>query len=971
MYSNVKSKLVLNKAPKNPIAFNDPWKKAVIFIPVKIAGGFLVNTDSGQLSLNDIDVSDTSWKELIATGDGDLQLLWDEAITQETKKETLRYVKLDGTVEKEDEVTTYSNINYHSGKWYFGFSSSSNFSFSISQNPSYNDFNTIIQEGTFELIIDGKDIGPNEFSKFRFYVFPEVDEKKVFYISNVIKNWDINDNTKILSYEITFNRVSNKVQKSGKAVEEYFHYSSPGGCCPWPSIDRENKKISLNRKKMSMEGIVYMNEEYYNASIHNNTALVGWEIVESEEDLWVGKMNQPTLNEDGSYTQKFYSPSVIHHKNFSAGESSILNRRALPESDISFLNFLNFSENKYTDWKKYWEGVFSGDFDTKYQGECSYIDRKDMSSFEQLNEVLSTEDGPIYKQYGIANPFVKKDFGFCKLKERTWADINMYNYWCNRDIITLPFSFNYHILNQPKQWGIVGGIIDLFFMGFPFGWDSENRRITYLDGVELKFNKDICGLTSQSLIAIAQKNWGKEEQKSFFLNDFYAKDSADRFNVANRTLCIASQLENSVSFNSDNFNYGQLKVKDCDTSWLGQQHINNGYDSVNKVRNMYLANRDSSVFQLDSTFRVEINKKPKKFVICGISNKNFAAESMRFTFKDENRNNKWVGAFLTTSNFRNTSRDWANDFYCNYFNILDFQGEQLQYPVYPSVNNNFNNTISIPYQKEYLSYESYAGSGFTDQYSFYCRGYKKPLIIDSFGHYEEINEIDKWNWIKASPDNDWFLRSNVGDYIYNWTYNISVTNFPVGTTDFLQTFVNRVKNKIINLKIGFELSLEDRKGIYSTNNEGELIFKLSNTTSTKVDGSLDIHFGKPIKRIKSFLEKDNYNFPLRNTENSTVLNIGSNDKDNLNAINIKLISFNPSNLSAIFNINLCFNPDMYLNTDPLLTSGDIPKNSTDATWYKKGGWSPYSIYMLPLSIHAIGTKTKLVLKELMLTNEEG
>lgn len=962
MLGDIKTRQVISKIPKKVVPFNNPWKEGIFFIPLKFAGGFIVNTDMGQMSLNDIDIKDYSWKELIATGDGDLQLVWEDAITQETKKEKLKYYGLTGSVEKEDDVTTHSEITYGIGKYFFGYTSSNTSNFSITQNPSYNDFNTIIEEGTFELLVDAKDVGINEFSKFRLYSFPEIDERKVFYISNLVKNWNPNNSQELQSFEITFTRVSNKIQKSGKAIEEYFHFSPVGGCYPWPVVDREAKKITLDPKKMSMEGVVYVNEEYYNACIHNNTALIGWEVVEDEVEEWVGKMRAPTKNEDGTYTQKFYAPTVIHQKNFTAGESYILNRRALPESDISFLNYLNFSENKYTDWKKYWESVFSGDFDTKYQGECSYGDRRDMNSFEQLNDKLFNEDFETYYQSGVANPFVKSEFGELKLKDRTWPDINMYNFWCNRDIITLPFSFDYHILNQPKQWGLVGGIIDVFFMGFPFGWDATKRRI--LDGTNKL--KDICGITSTSLINIAQKNWGDDKAKAFFLNDFYAKDSADRFNVANRTLAVRSQLENSLTFTSANFNSAQLSVNDCDTTWLGQQYINNGYDAVNKVRFMYLANKDQSILQLDSTYKVNVNNKIKKFVVCGISNKNFGAESMRFTFKDENGNNKWVGSFLTNSNFRNTSRDWANDFYCNYFNVLSFTGEQLQYPVYPSTNNNLNNNISIPYQREFLNFEGFSTDGFNAKYLFYAKQYNDQ------GNYNFVDEINQFKWLKTgAPNNDWFFRSNVSDNVFFWDYTISVENFPVGTNNFLQTFVDRLLGKKLKTKMTFKLTLgiNSREGLtpLSTQESGNVEFKLSNSYTTKGDGSVDIIFGLPTKSIYSQMEGANYDFDLRNTTNVSYLNIGSNNTSN--AINIKLLSFDSLKMSANFKITLIFKPDLYFNTKPLLNSGDVPKSQEDAIFYnKKTIWDRYKEKGF---LERIKTKTTFRLDSLELTNEVG
>jgi hypothetical protein len=97
----------------------------------------------------------------------------------------------------------------------------------VKDDPSYNGFNTIIQNESFELLVPASCVNGVDFSLFRFYAFPEIS-KKLFYISNVTINRDPNDNTKILSYELSFEHIGNKLQKSGKAIEEYVHLSPIG-----------------------------------------------------------------------------------------------------------------------------------------------------------------------------------------------------------------------------------------------------------------------------------------------------------------------------------------------------------------------------------------------------------------------------------------------------------------------------------------------------------------------------------------------------------------------------------------------------------------------------------------------------------------------------------------------------------------------------------------------------------------------
>lgn len=58
MLSNVKSRTLLAKTPKTPVAFNDHFKKGILFIPMIISGGFLYSTSNGLTNLNNFDTND-------------------------------------------------------------------------------------------------------------------------------------------------------------------------------------------------------------------------------------------------------------------------------------------------------------------------------------------------------------------------------------------------------------------------------------------------------------------------------------------------------------------------------------------------------------------------------------------------------------------------------------------------------------------------------------------------------------------------------------------------------------------------------------------------------------------------------------------------------------------------------------------------------------------------------------------------
>lgn len=869
MLSNVKSRTLLAKTPKTPVAFNDPFKKGILFIPMIISGGFLYSTSNGLTNLNNFDTNDFTWMEIIADGQGDLQVCWEGSTSIQTNKEIIQ----NDVIGKEQELTTNATITYQVGKYGWGFTSNLNSSFDIKQDASYNDFNVMFQSDEVSLIVKAEDCVGIDFKKFRFYCLPEVGKKKIFYISSLIEHRDINNSEKVISYDITFTHITNKLQKSGKAIEEYFHFSSPGMGYTWPVVDRKNKIIKLDNNLIQSIGINLIREEEFNAAIHNNTAFIGWEIKEDSDNNWVGDITNVKDNGDGTYSQTFYAPKEILPHTFSSAESSILARRALPESDIAFINNINFTEDSYSTWTDYWTQLFSNDFSDKYAGECSYNGRQDIGDYNKLNENFNISSID-YKQSGIYNFKVAENFSI-NLTDVSWKDINMFNYFCCKDIYTLPFAFEYHILNQPKQWPIIGGIFSTLTGGYGFGWDETTRRISD----KINILKDICGICSSTMIDIAQKNWkikDKTENK-FFINDFYKKNSDDRFNANNRSLILSYQLSSDL----ETTNTYSIDKTNLNTAWLGQNQIWDGISKTSDGKKIFKAiNEEQSNLVLDGTFRLKTNDNlSKKYIICGISNQTCFAESQKYTFYNYTTP-IWTGTFLTNSNFRDNSRDWTNWYNLNSLANLPMTGDKIEYP-YDNSTSNIDSIIRITN----INQEIYNIKSIKRQHD--------STLIHKESRHIRNNEFTN-NFFSGLSINQDILVKSISNQNTSFNFNISFNEDISSKDDLLNMLLTKLNKEGISIKLKQEVG-----GPYKS-------YATDKTGGGPVH-KIEFKDDKPITKLSSnyFYIKPNWTLQddklIANGRNSNILNFKGFGNTFYYKINDERIDVN--NFNYFININ--------------------------------------------------------------------
>jgi hypothetical protein len=106
----------------------------------------------------------------------------------------------------------------------------------IRSEVSYNDFTSITRQPSFSMIFQTN----NMFNDFTFddyeterfvYAFPFLTSFKL-YTARIVRRFKVHsmkvNEAPIMNYEVEFTHISNKLQKSGKAIEEYIALNCVG-----------------------------------------------------------------------------------------------------------------------------------------------------------------------------------------------------------------------------------------------------------------------------------------------------------------------------------------------------------------------------------------------------------------------------------------------------------------------------------------------------------------------------------------------------------------------------------------------------------------------------------------------------------------------------------------------------------------------------------------------------------------------
>lgn len=173
---------------------------------------------------------------------------------------------------------------------------------------------------------------PNNQDMFKLYTIPDLYGKKWYYISNVrILNdltFPTEDNTTAIpAVEVTFTSLTDKLQSTGRAVEQFVQYGAIGEPYTYPYVS--NKEVDMGGYMQPVKQITNIIQQprhsrYLQLELFGANAIAGFQVV--------GR--KITQNADGTYRTspwKFLLPI-----NFYNGRANDINKTSLATKNFYF-----------------------------------------------------------------------------------------------------------------------------------------------------------------------------------------------------------------------------------------------------------------------------------------------------------------------------------------------------------------------------------------------------------------------------------------------------------------------------------------------------------------------------------------------------------------------------------------------------------------------------------------------------------
>jgi len=802
-----KLKALQTKTNKNSVENFFNSDRGLFCIKLDITNGFVYNTTNGQFRTTETDTKPYTFDECIADGKDAIYVMWTNSYEANTI--THDYTYFDGETSSFTQNTDAVNIKFKPGAYSFGFNTIYNENIDIDSEASYQDFTSIKNNPSFTLTFSKKQFH-NGFNfkhiNRSLYAFP-YDTGFKLYTANVTRYFklgryfdideDENTTEEEIIIEVEFTHISNKFQKSGKAIEEYVFLSCFNSFFPWPSYSKDEEghaQIDLDEGYLYVQGsttpgVSYIQEEFYNACIQSATCFLGWEL-SSSIDGGPGTIAIPQkhINDDGTYYYEtnIWSPKKLFPYKFRTASPKILNKKLTPVNNFTLISEINFTFDKYSDWKTMKQSQLTGDYDDKYKGEFSWNSEYNYDNIEDLNFNISQEtDLSQYVPSWYANGFgVDIDLVSAEVTH-DWADLNMLNFFNDMDILTMPFQFTQHISHLVKDTPWIGGIIDTLDGGIPLSWG--NTQI--VDSTDGDNTKKINGIIPTQFLDMCKKDWSNTSSMNGFLHYFTDKNG-DKLGANNLNISFLYQLTDKLIFN-DVKNSSSYSV---DTSYLGldwvpasldnpfflvpTSSLNNGVD-WNHINFNYTS--------LDKS----IVTPPKSFILTHYFNYNYGADAIKLSFFDVNKQPIGQLAQNTNSNFLQNDREWMNVINLNQFNNILVNGNVINWPNLPTPQiQNGNVTITLSSKNNgnaYVQNENSWDSNDGDA----RQGYTNAVASNSQRtwtlNHEVMTQTQSIDIIYG--DDSWTNAMSVNDLVSSMQ-SVTDSTLALGVTTNYQTQVN-------------------------------------------------------------------------------------------------------------------------------------------------------------------------------------
>jgi len=648
--------------------------KGIFCIKLDLANGFIYNTSNGQFRTTETDTKPYTFDECIADGRDAIFVVWNNSYEAKTENHVYHYHNSDGTI-TDTTNNDCLNIKFKVGAYAYGFNTEYVDSVDIGDEPSYNDFTSIKNNPSFTLTFSKKQFHNNfnfKDNERSLYAFPDETGFKL-YTANVtrkfkfgkyteIVNGDANKDTEVV-IEVEFTHISNKFQKSGKAIEEYVFLSCFGGFFAWPEVDLDddgNKTVKINKKLLcvgnnTLDGVTYIQEEFYNACIQSATCYEGWEIVSSING-GPGTISQPVevVGEDDTYEVNLWSPKKLFPVKYQTATPKIINKSLTPVNNFVLLSEINFTFDRYADWKAMKQQQLTQDFDDKYKGEFNWNSNLETyDNISELNIPKTVSKDKILSDW-FATGFIDTTKAEIDTLNMRWCDFNMFNFFNDVDILSLPFQFTQHVSHLLKDTPYIGGIINLITGGIPLNWG--NTLITTGAPGSYSISKKINGLIPLQFLDMCRKDWSSETATSGYLHYFTDKNG-DKLAANNMNTTYLYQLSDVVDFSLP-YN-SSAPIIEINTAYLGTDWAPSSTDDFQNLYPFYGYEPVNNSYAIDEL---------KNDIFTGISTLSFSDDFEVVIPWD-------VGNKQVTFNHNTKLEFWCQNVHDDYYVSMTIDGE--------------------------------------------------------------------------------------------------------------------------------------------------------------------------------------------------------------------------------------------------------------------------------------------------------
>lgn len=224
---------------------------------------------------------------------------------------------------------------------------------------------------------------PRRNDMYRFYTIPELNENEWLYISNVEYLFE-DETEKISACEITFSSVSDLIQTSGKAQEQYIQCGAIGEPYCFPQIKKDdNNKTYLDYQIVEPQRARWLQCDFQGPCAISDIIVMGREIYKDEDGNWCTKAPKQLL---------FNRTAEPHINDF--------NKNSLPAKNYYMFHNSRFFYEITKEWVDAWKQIDNVVAQNSYSsfltlGEKSEWD-KDNPFIHKSNPIVDAASGTHY-----------------------------------------------------------------------------------------------------------------------------------------------------------------------------------------------------------------------------------------------------------------------------------------------------------------------------------------------------------------------------------------------------------------------------------------------------------------------------------------------------------------------------------------------------------------------------------------------